>query len=106
VIEFLPPRDHAFGEADAADFVGLDGSDDTAFEDQPPRSRWLTVLAVVGVTGLLALGIRRDGSRGATDDGRSGGRSSGRRTGGGRRAHDPRSGDRDARMAPPLDLAL
>jgi hypothetical protein len=57
VIEFLPPRDHAFGEADAADFVGLDGSDDTAFEDQPPRSRWLTVLAVVGVTGLLAGGV-------------------------------------------------
>ena len=57
MIEFLPPRDHAFGEADAADFVGLDGADDTAFDDERPRSRWLTVLAVVGVTGLLAGGV-------------------------------------------------
>ncbi|MCX6519460.1 MAG: hypothetical protein NTZ21_02200 [Actinobacteria bacterium] len=57
MIEFLPPRDHAFGEADAADFVGLDDTDDTAFDDEPPRSRWLTVLAVVGVTGLLAGGV-------------------------------------------------
>lgn len=57
MIEFLPPRDHAFGEADAADFVGFDGADDTAFDDEPPRSRWLTVLAAVGVTGLLAGGV-------------------------------------------------
>lgn len=57
MIEFLPPRDHAFGEADAANFVGIDGTDDTAFDDEPPRSRWLTVLAVVGVTGLLAGGV-------------------------------------------------
>lgn len=57
MIEFLPPRDHAFGEADTADFVGFDGTDDTTFDDEPPRSRWLTVLAVVGVTGLLAGGV-------------------------------------------------
>lgn len=57
MIEFLPPRDHAFGEADAADFVGFDGTDDTTFDDEPPRSQWLTVLAVVGVTGLLAGGV-------------------------------------------------
>ncbi len=42
MIEFLPPRDHAFGDADAADFVGLDDTDDTddtTFDDEPPQSR-------------------------------------------------------------------
>jgi hypothetical protein len=57
VIEFLPPRDGAFGESEGADFVGFDGFDDGGFDDEPPRSRWLTVLAVLGVTSLLAAGV-------------------------------------------------
>ncbi len=57
MIEFLPPRDGAFGHAEVADFVGFDGDGNDAFEDEPPRSRWLTALAVVGVTGLLAGGV-------------------------------------------------
>ena len=35
MIEFLPPRDGAFGDRDAADFVGLDGFDDDDFDDEP-----------------------------------------------------------------------
>ncbi len=57
MIEFLPPRDGAFGESDTPDFVGFDGDDTDDFGDEPPRSRWLTALAVVGVTGLLAGGV-------------------------------------------------
>lgn len=57
MIEFLPPRDGVFGEAEVADFVGFDGDASEAFEDEPPRSRWLTALAVVGVTGLIAGGV-------------------------------------------------
>lgn len=57
MIEFLPPRDDAFGERDVADFVGFDGLDDAEWDDEPPRSRWLTALAVLGVTGLLAGGV-------------------------------------------------
>ncbi len=57
MIEFLPPRDGAFGSGEEVDFVGFDGDDDRGFDDEPPRSRWLTALAVVGVTGLLAGGV-------------------------------------------------
>lgn len=58
MIEFLPPRDGAFGSGDPADFVGVDGFDDAAWgDDEPPRSRWLTALAILGVTGLLAGGV-------------------------------------------------
>lgn len=57
MIEFLPPREGAFGSAEEVDFVGFDGDGDVGFDDEPPRSRWLTVLAVVGVTGLLAGGV-------------------------------------------------
>ncbi len=56
MIEFLPPRDDAFGPADADDFVGFDG-DDAGFDDEPPRSRWLTLLAGLAVVGLLAVGV-------------------------------------------------
>lgn len=56
MIEFLPPRDGAFGESDTADFVGVDG-EDVEWGDEPPRSRWLTALAVLGVTGLLVGGV-------------------------------------------------
>ncbi|MFN6121386.1 MAG: hypothetical protein ACK5CE_17395 [Actinomycetes bacterium] len=60
MIEFLPPRDGAFGDRDAADFVGLDGFDDDDFDDEPdeePRSPWLTALAALAVAGLLAGGV-------------------------------------------------
>lgn len=55
MIEFLPPRDDAFGPADADDVVGFDGDD--GFDDEPPRSRWLTLLAGLAVVGLLAGGV-------------------------------------------------
>ncbi len=57
MIEFLPPRDGVFGESGTPDFVGFDGDDTDDFGDEPPRSRWLTALAVIGVTGLLAGGV-------------------------------------------------
>ena len=57
MIEFLPPREGAFGTGEEVDFVGFDGDGDVGFDDEPPRSRWLTALAVVGVTGLLAGGV-------------------------------------------------
>lgn len=57
MIEFLPPREGAFGSGEEVDFVGFDGDDDGGFDDEPPRSRWLTALAVVGVTALLAGGV-------------------------------------------------
>ena len=57
MIEFLPPREGAFGSGEQVDFVGFDGDDDRGFDDEPPRSRWLTILAVVGVTALLAGGV-------------------------------------------------
>ena len=57
MIEFLSPRDGAFGESDTPDFVGFDGDATDDFGDEPQRSRWLTALAVIGVTGLLAGGV-------------------------------------------------
>jgi len=57
VIEFLPPRADAFGLSDTADFIGVDGDPDEVFDDEPPRSRWLTAIAVLGVTGFLAGGV-------------------------------------------------
>lgn len=57
MIEFLPPRDDAFGERDVADFVGVDGDDTGWDDDEPPRSRWLTAVATLGVVGLLAGGV-------------------------------------------------
>jgi hypothetical protein len=57
VIEFLPPREDAFGDRDGAAFVGLDGDDDTAWGDEPPRSRWATLIAGVTVFGLLTAGV-------------------------------------------------
>lgn len=57
MIEFLPPREDAFGERDVADFVGVDGGDAGWDDDEPPRSRWLTAVATVGVLGLLVGGV-------------------------------------------------
>lgn len=57
MIEFLPPREGAFGSGEEVDFVGFDGDGDQGFDDEPPRSRWLTALAVVGMTALLAGGV-------------------------------------------------
>ena len=57
MIEFLPPRADAFGPSDTADFVGVDADLDDVFDDEPPRSRWLTALAVLGVLGFLAGGV-------------------------------------------------
>ncbi|MFN8020906.1 MAG: hypothetical protein U0Q03_05185 [Acidimicrobiales bacterium] len=57
MIEFLPPREDAFGERDVADFVGVDGDDTGWDDDEHPRSRWLTALAGVGVVGLLTGGV-------------------------------------------------
>jgi hypothetical protein len=56
-IEFVAPRSDAFGSDDAAEFVGVDGFDDDAFDDEPPHSPWLTGLAALAVAGLLAGGV-------------------------------------------------
>ncbi len=56
MIEFLPPRADAFGE-DPADFVGVDDEPAGGFDDEPPRPRWVTGLAALSVTGLLAAGV-------------------------------------------------
>lgn len=59
MIEFLAPRDGAFGPADAGDFVGFDGDDGGAgsFDEQPPPSRWLRALAVVALAGMFTGGL-------------------------------------------------
>ena len=57
MIEFLPPRDDAFGAQDVAGLVRSDDEADGDWGDEAPRSRWSTVLAIVGVTGLLAGGV-------------------------------------------------
>jgi hypothetical protein len=56
-IEFITPREGAFGVSDVADFVGVDSDEAVEFGDEGPRSKWLTALAVVAVTGLLAGGV-------------------------------------------------
>lgn len=57
MIEFLPPREDAFGERDGAAFVGLDGDDDDRWDDDPPASRWASLVAAVTVFGLLTAGV-------------------------------------------------
>lgn len=57
VIEFVTPREGAFGASDMADFVGFDGQQATEFDDEPPRSTWLMAVAAVVVTGLIGVGI-------------------------------------------------
>ncbi len=54
MIEFLAPRDGAFGEADNGDVVGFDVD---SFDENPPPSRWLRALAVVALTGVFAGGL-------------------------------------------------
>ena len=57
-IEFVAPNDAAFGASDVADFVGFEGRQAVAFDDDlPPRSRWLMAFAVVAVTGLIGGGV-------------------------------------------------
>ncbi|MCB1000972.1 MAG: hypothetical protein KDB40_16885 [Acidimicrobiales bacterium] len=57
-IEFLAPRGDAFGERSTADFVGLDDQDLADWgDDDAPRTRWSSVLAAMGVVGLLAGGV-------------------------------------------------
>lgn len=56
-IEFVAPRSDAFGSDDGAEFVGVDGFDDDAFDDEEPHSPWLTGLAALAVAGLLAAGV-------------------------------------------------
>ena len=57
MIEFVAPRDGAFGASDMADFVGFDGEQAAEFGDEPPRSRWLMAVAAVVVTALIGVGI-------------------------------------------------
>ena len=56
-IEFVTPRNGAFGASDIADFVGLDGQQAAEFGDEPPRSTWLMAVAAVVVTALIGVGI-------------------------------------------------
>lgn len=57
MIEFVTPREGAFGASDMADFVGLDGQQATEFGDEPPRSPWLLAVATIVVTALIGVGI-------------------------------------------------
>ncbi len=56
MIEFVPPREGAFGPATDDDVVGFD-PDDTGFDDEPSGPRWASVLAGCAVLGLLAAGV-------------------------------------------------
>lgn len=56
MIEFVPPREGAFGDADPAEFVGVD-VDDHAFEDEPSSPRWPAAIAGLAVAALLAGGV-------------------------------------------------
>ncbi len=57
MIEFVTPRDGAFGASDMAAFVGFDGQQADEFGDEPPRSAWLMAMAAVIVTALIGVGI-------------------------------------------------
>lgn len=57
LIEFVAPRSGAFGDADDADFVGIDDGGTSTFDDDPPRPPWVTAAAVLAVTALLAGGV-------------------------------------------------
>ena len=57
MIEFVTPREGAFGASDMADFVGFDGQQATEFGDEPPRSPWLLAVAAIVVTALIGAGI-------------------------------------------------
>ena len=59
-IEFLEPRDFAFGGEDAADFSGVDIDDMPDADDSTPRSRWLTTAAGVVLAGMV---VRRHRGR-------------------------------------------
>lgn len=68
MIEFVTPRDGAFGASDLADFVGFDGEQAAEFGDEPPRSKWLVAMAGVVVTGLIGVGIIAAAPWGSTPD--------------------------------------
>ncbi len=57
MVEFVTPREGAFGASDMADFVGFDGEQATEFGDEPPRSPWLLAVAAIVVTVLFGVGI-------------------------------------------------
>ncbi len=57
MIEFVTPRDGAFGASDMADFVGFDGQQAAEFGDEPPRSRWLMAVTAVVFAALIGVGI-------------------------------------------------
>ncbi|MCB1000969.1 MAG: hypothetical protein KDB40_16870 [Acidimicrobiales bacterium] len=56
MIEFVPPRQDAFGDTDPADFVGVD-VDDQRFDDEPSPPRWPAAIAGLAVAALLAGGV-------------------------------------------------
>jgi hypothetical protein len=56
-IEFLAPRDFAFGGEDTAGFSGVDIDDPIDDEDSTPRPRWLSAAAGVVLAGMVGAGI-------------------------------------------------
>jgi hypothetical protein len=55
-VEFLEPRDFAFGGDGPADFAGVD-LDEVPEDDEQPRSKWLAGTAGVLVVALVAVGV-------------------------------------------------
>ncbi|MGD9999155.1 MAG: hypothetical protein AB7U39_19725, partial [Ilumatobacteraceae bacterium] len=56
-IEFLEPRDLAFGGDAPAEFAGFDIDDPPEPESDEPRSKWLAGTAGVVVVALVAVGV-------------------------------------------------
>jgi hypothetical protein len=56
-IEFLEPRDFAFGGGVGAEFSGFDGDDLPDPDDGEPRPRWLGAAAGLVVVALVAIGV-------------------------------------------------
>ncbi|MBI5090143.1 MAG: hypothetical protein HZB15_15115, partial [Actinobacteria bacterium] len=56
-IEFLEPRDFAFGGDAPADFAGFDLDDAPEPEEGEPRSKWLAGTAGVLIVALVAVGV-------------------------------------------------
>jgi hypothetical protein len=56
-IEFLAPDDTAFGWSGGSGVVTDDDWSGSEFADEPPRSRWTSLIAVMAVLGVLTAGI-------------------------------------------------